>query len=185
MILTSKTVTSTSTMLGMIMLAALMNILPIPIIVVESNPTALATVAGSAQNMAFYEHVSKSYADAGCVESWGDFPSIEDPTLAPPPFNPNPTGGMACMCGMLHSLGSSALLEYSKQDEIIEVIDENGAIVSTKMKESPMKIANTLNLEAKCVNGKAEGTSYPCNNVDLIAHLPLNFFTTTNTNSSK
>mmetsp|Transcript_21212 Transcript_21212/g.23738 ORF Transcript_21212/g.23738 Transcript_21212/m.23738 type:complete len:145 (+) Transcript_21212:426-860(+) len=133
--------------------------------------------------MAFFEHISQSYEDEGCIESWGAYPAIkDDSTLESPRFNP--TSAMACMCGMLHSLGSLALLEYSKHDEILEVLDEHGVIVSTELKTSPLTIANTLNLESKCIDEVAEGTSYPCNNVDLIAHLPLNFCTTTNTNSS-
>jgi len=195
----------TSTMLLSFLLVAT-TILPTvvnssPLLRVDENTIDL-TAAAADDNKAFYEHVQESYIGQGCPSTWGDFPSSKTLSRSRTLADRRPattamtmtttstaTDAMPCMCGMLHSLGFLAITDYSKEDEIItEAVLETGTSSSsstiTTTKLSPSTIARTENSESVCVNGIAEGTSFPCNSVDLVAHLPLNRFETTNTNKA-
>ena len=64
----------------------------------------------------------------------------------------------------------------SEQQKILQSSSASSSLSSPSF----ATIVQSLDLEKKCINGKAG--EFECDNVDLIAHLPLNVFKVSNTN---
>ena len=145
-----------------------------------------------------YKTLKGDYIKEGCVQKWGEFPSPTFTTFDHPSMvelKNNLKGGMICNCGILYDLGLSAMMREdnntnkNEEDVAFAAIEDFVGIDSAAREiANPMTqldawaMARTSNGQAKCVDGSAAG--YPCNNVDLIAHLPLNSFRTTNSNQA-
>jgi len=154
-----------------------------PDLIVEDD--AYAAAIADVANL--YKALEEDYTLAGCLETWGEFPTaetknehliIEDKKKL--------KGGMLCNCGMLYDLALSATIrEEDNQHETIagaaieDFVGTEYARDNTKLTQiQSWVMARTANAETKCSGGYAVG--YPCKNVDLISHKPLNAFIATN-----
>ena len=122
------------------------------------NDPAAAAIGEKAR---LYELIKAEYTDEGCeAAGWGPFPNATSTTLTAEAYaQAHDTSG--CKCGMLYGLAHSSLHRAE---------DVNAASLSS-----------TAQGPALCSGGSAAG--FPCDGVDLIAHLPLSAFRT-NTSSS-
>jgi len=85
------------------------------------------------------------------------------------------------------SLSSAIAAANSTENSILTrpTSDQQQTVQSSSLQSPQPSFANivqSLDLEKTCIDGKAG--EFECNNVDLIAHLPLNFFVDTNTDQS-
>jgi len=139
------------------------------------------TAAAIADHEALYETLKEDYIEAGCLEKWGEFPSRTATTFTLTKESLKQRGGRLCNCAMLYDLASSAILP-EKEDAFaaaaLDGEDVSGEAGTGISRVNMWAMAQTTNSEAACSNGKADG--YPCKNVDLLAHLPLNYFRTSN-----
>ena len=164
------------------------------------DPDIIAEAANArliADYAELYITLKEDYIRQGCVEKWGEFPSATSTTFRRPSkeeLKNNVKGGMICNCGMLYDLALSAI----PRDEDSYRAEEEENAASTAIEDftgidygahsdsitqlDAWAMARTPNGQTKCTGGSAAG--YPCKNVDLIAHMPLNSFTTTTTNQA-
>ena len=116
--------------------------------------SVLAHVA--AQETRITDLLEKEYVDEGCeAAGWGPFPTANATTLTAEAYS-KAHGTSGCKCGMLYGLAHS--LVPRKKDVAV--------MSSTVQAQGP----------TPCSGGTAAG--FPCENVDLVAHLPLSAFTT-------
>lgn len=168
---------------------------------VDPDIIADAATAGLMADYAeLYSTLKEDYVEQGCIEKWGEFPSPTSTNLRHPSkeeMKNKVKGGMICNCGMLYDLALSALPrneDLYKDDEEENIaftaiedftgIDYGARLDSSKpvTQLDAWAMARKPNGETKCKGGSAGG--YPCKNVDLIAHLPLNSLKTSNTNQA-
>ena len=103
-----------------------------------------------------YELMKAEYLAAGCdAAGWGPFPNATSTSLTAEAYA-RADGTSGCKCGMLYGLAHSSLHRAE---------DVNAASLSS-----------TAQGPARCSGGSAAG--FPCENVDLVAHLPLSAFRT-------
>ena len=116
--------------------------------------SVLAHVA--AQETRITDLLEKEYVDEGCeAAGWGPFPTANSTTLTAEAYS-KAHGTSGCKCGMLYGHAHSSIHRAE---------DVNTASLSS-----------TAQGPARCSGGSAAG--FPCENVDLVAHLPLSAFTT-------
>mmetsp|Transcript_6753 Transcript_6753/g.16584 ORF Transcript_6753/g.16584 Transcript_6753/m.16584 type:complete len:696 (+) Transcript_6753:61-2148(+) len=148
-----------------------------------------ATAAAIAEREALYLSLKDDYLKEGCNELWGDFPSKTTPAgISVDSIDLN--GGRVCKCGMIYDLASSAFFDEN------DLLSENEPAIGAEAPERPSDgvayasttpmtkleswvLARTDHSYTPCSGGSAAG--FPCENVDLVAHLPLSSFMTTNT----
>uniref|UniRef100_A0A7S0TD29 Uncharacterized protein n=1 Tax=Pseudo-nitzschia delicatissima TaxID=44447 RepID=A0A7S0TD29_9STRA len=156
-----------------------------PDLIVEDDLTA-AAIADAEDR---YQTLKEDYIKEGCLETWGEFPTAATPRNNQHPLleNNKNKGGMICNCGMLYDLALSAVFrEEDNQAETIAGAAIEGFVgVEFARDIKPTQIqswvmARTANAATRCSGGFAAG--YPCKNVDLIAHKPLNDFVATTSN---
>ena len=117
--------------------------------------SVLAHVAG-AEEAKLYELMKTEYTDESCeAAGWGPFPNATSTSLTAEAYA-RAHGASGCKCGMLYGLAHSSLHRAE---------DVNAASLSS-----------TAQGPARCSGGSAAG--FPCENVDLVAHLPLSAFRT-------
>ena len=115
-----------------------------------TDPAAAASV----ENAQLYELIKAEYLAAGCEDAgWGPFPNVTSTPLSVEAYA-RAHGTSGCKCGMLYGLAHSSL---SHEDDVAAM---------SRAAQGP----------ASCANGIAAG--FPCDGVDLIAHLPLSAFRT-------
>jgi choice-of-anchor B domain-containing protein len=178
----------------------------LPTIAEAASASASATSIADAiaYHSGHYEILKESYTKEGCQESWGNFPTrttTSSMELATMDSKEKP-----CTCGMIYDSALTSLEvlreaeeEGNKDNEGDASIRTNsifidipfapseetrtetaGAITTTKPTALESWImARTPNSNTVCSKGFAG--DWPCKNVDLIAHLPLNSFLTTDT----
>jgi len=153
------------------------------------DPTLIvgeAAAAAIADQKAFYESLKEEYIKEDCSKIWGEFPSATSTTTTSAMIvSHHLDGGMMCSCGMIYDLAASAL--FQEEEDVVASASE-GAIwgidflrssASTQMTRLDSWImARTKNSKAECSGGFAAG--YPCKNVDLLVHLPLNALSANN-----
>ena len=117
--------------------------------------SVLAHVA--AQEARITDLVKAEYTDEGCeAAGWGPFPNatVATSTSLTAEAYSKAHGTSGCKCGMLYGLAHSSL---SREDDVAAM-------------------SSAVQGPARCQGGSAAG--FPCENVDLVAHLPLSAFTT-------
>ena len=124
-----------------------------------ADPAAAASPATA--DGALYELMKAEYLTEACEDAgWGPFPNASSTALTAEAYA-RAHGTSGCKCGMLYGLAHSSVHRAE---------DVNAASLSS-----------TAQGPALCSGGSAAG--FPCDGVDLIAHLPLSAFRT-NTSSS-
>ena len=158
-----------------------------------------ATADAIAEREALYLSLKDDYLNEGCVETWGEFPSKTSTRVSIDSIDPS--GGTVCKCGMIYDLAASAFFDENdlRGRDVIGIGAEapglpsadvafasvDGDPTTTTTTTAPMTkldswvLARTPHSYTGCSGGSAAG--YPCENVDLVAHLPLSSFMTTNT----
>jgi len=108
----------------------------------------------AAQETRITDLLEKEYVDEGCeAAGWGPFPTATATTLTAEAYA-RAHGASGCKCGMLYGLAHSSL---SHEDDVAAM---------SRAAQGP----------TPCSGGTAAG--FPCDGVDLIAHLPLSAFQT-------
>jgi choice-of-anchor B domain-containing protein len=144
------------------------------------------TVEAIAEYDALYKTLKEDFVAEGCVESWGEFPTATSTASMnfKPPLESLPLkGGMICNCAMIYDLAVSQI--FRREEAANAVVIAEGAGIDFAVTETGVTqldswvMARTSNSQTVCSGGFAG--VFPCKNVDLIAHLPLGDFKTTNT----
>jgi len=174
----------------------------LPTIAEAALASATSIADAIAYHSAHYEILKEDYTKAGCQESWGKLPtrtstsSMELATMD--------SKEKLCTCGMIYDstlLSLEVLREADQEgnkdneggdasirtnsisiDIPFAPSEETKAITVTTTKPTALEswiMARTPNSNTVCSEGFAG--DWPCQNVDLIAHLPLNSFQTTDT----
>jgi hypothetical protein len=113
-------------------------------------------VAAAIGGKKLYELMKAEYIDERCeAAGWGPFPNATSISLTAEAYA-QAHGTSDCKCGMLYGLAHSSVHRAE---------DVNAASLSS-----------TAQGPTPCSGGTAAG--FPCENVDLVAHLPLSVFTT-------
>lgn len=163
--------------------------------IIAEAASAIDVADAKAYQTARYETLKEKYAKEGCPESWGDFPTrTSEPSIEPKSMDRK---GMPCTCSMIYDLALTSLQvlqEADEQDSKDNESDANAVRTNSIYVDGPdtQTAANTKptaleswimgrtpNSKTLCSNGFAG--DWPCRNVDLVAHLPLNSFVTTDT----
>lgn len=139
--------------------------------VLSNDPTRsqsiISTVLDDSQDL--YELLRESYIQEGCQETFGDFPStISFSSDSKRSFEAT----SICKCGLLYD--SAFSIVGLKQETQMK---ESGAQLDLQPVTSKLDawiMARTPINEAICSDGTANG--YGCNNIDLVAYLPLTDF---------
>jgi choice-of-anchor B domain-containing protein len=154
-----------------------------------------AASAAIADARALYETLKEDYVREGCSEVWGEFPSetskrtnpsMESSLSVTTDTTVKTDMTMICNCGVIYDLAAAAMMfpeedlaaGASLEDETTR-INASRSQTTTMTKLDSWIMARTPNLKSACIGRSASG--YSCANVDMIAHLPLNSFVTTNT----
>ena len=117
-----------------------------------ADPAAAASPATA--DGALYELMKAEYLAEACEDAgWGPFPNASSTSLTAEAYA-RAHGTSGCKCGMLYGLAHSSL---SHEDDVAAM---------SRAVQGP----------ARCSGGSAAG--FPCDGVDLIAHLPLSAFRT-------
>ncbi len=161
---------------------------------VNSTPERAMALEAIAESRELYESLKENYILEGCLESWGQFPTATT-TSNPKELKDLPPSA-ACKCGLLYDTAVTTIGLEEQSLLIIEVVGDyssSTAAVTSSTTTSTKAITTAAaldlskeinfdswfmtrlsNQQASCSGGSAGG--YPCSNVDLIAHLPLNSF---------
>lgn len=158
------------------------------------DPTVVADAIE--EKKASYKELRQLYTKEGCLEKWGPFPESAEKSLDEVPEDLS--NGVICTCGMMHDLAATMVVDY-----IDEAVASHAALADVSLADGSLQLslgdvefsavdtsasiskltswamARTPISEVPCVDGFA--AIYPCNNVDLVAYLPLVSLLTTNT----
>jgi len=172
----------------------------LPTIAEAALASATSIADAVAYHSANYEIMRKDYTEEGCQESWGNFPtrtSTSSIELASMDSKGKPN---TCTCGMIYDLARMSLEVLREADELgsqnnifLDIpfapseetrtesagVGAGGITTTTPTALESAIMAQTPNSNTVCSNGFAG--DWPCENVDLIAHLPLNSFLTSDT----
>lgn len=156
---------------------------------------AAAAAAAAAERVAVtLTSMEEEYDVYDCKATWAEFPSVEHYTThnsttrqLRPLFLDNPAGSSSkqnmvavCMCGLLHDT-AQVIIEDEEEERLaltlsVEQEDTNEKRETTSFVQSSgatttRATTNTIMTATDCSNGLAG--NYPCNNIDLIYHLPF------------
>ena len=160
-----------------------------------------SVIAAIAESKALYESLKTEYIAAGCVETWGAFPTPDSTEIT---INSQTMDRRkVCTCGLIHDMAASRVLSMEEEKIATSLVDGTRkfddvtksafefASTSTSTSKSESKerasmtkldswvAARTANSRTKCIDKKAG--DFACQNIDLVSHMPLNSFKTTNT----
>ena len=167
---------------------------PIPISNKYDDETIAAVVA---KYKKFHESLKEDYTREDCIEKWGEFPSEGSERIDPSKlhFQRMKEG---CKCGSIYDLAWNTILRDEENEQPTNSVFDvsSGVAAGSLASRSSSRNQNSLRRQdddqitqveawviaesssrlVRCENGRADG--FPCDNVDLIAHMPLSEFRT-------